>query len=419
DKRRYGQVYFELVEKQADMESIKARIKCVIWGEKLEFINSKIKLQDGLEVLLLGYLRLYEKRAEVQFEVIDVDPNYTIGAIHKLRQLTIKKLKDLGVYDNQKHLKLKDLLLKIGLITSKNSAAYHDFISELYSSGYCFQIYLYDAFMEGAQCVEDVIRGLNKLYSYNLDVVCIIRGGGSKIDFIPFDDFKLAFKIATYDLPVLTGLGHEIDISVSDLVAYFNFKTPTKVAQFLVERVKNFDLSIDELKNRLFSSTIDIIDDINSKLDNLSKEFLKTSNSQVKYKSKLLEFFISKIVSSSVNASTKKVSKLNQYLKYILSFLKHKLVELKNYQTSIKYYCNRFKNSIMRFTKNFHNKLEIYESRLVGFDTSKYLNKGFSIVYKNGGIVKSVKALKIDDEIEIQMKDGSVDATIKNVRNRI
>jgi len=193
------------------------------------------ELSSGLEVKLKAKVDLFVKEGRYQLIVQEFDPGYTFGAIAKRRAQTIETLQSSGLMNRNKDLPLPLLPLNTGLLTSGGSAAYNDFMSILNKSGFSFSITLFDAHMQGENTVPEVIEGIRTLQRHPaVDMIVLIRGGGAKTDLFPFDDLNLCRAIALSTKPVITGIGHEIDTSVADMVAHTARVTPTDAARFIV-----------------------------------------------------------------------------------------------------------------------------------------------------------------------------------------
>ena len=241
-----GHMYFDLVEKPAGTSGAYiAKVNCAFFrGAFIKWQHSvtalglgRFELHSGLEIKLKARVDLFAKEGRYQLIVSMIDPSYTFGAIAKKRAETIEHLKAAGLMEKNKELSLPALPLNIGLITSKDSAAYHDFMSIITQSNYSFTITLFDAHMQGENTVPEVINGIKALQKHpRVDTVVIIRGGGAKTDLFSFDDPAVCTAIAQCNKPVITGIGHEIDISVSDMVAHTYCVTPTDVARFFVSQ---------------------------------------------------------------------------------------------------------------------------------------------------------------------------------------
>jgi exodeoxyribonuclease VII large subunit len=255
-------VFFELCEKDPATRDIVARIGLVIFAQsrfKIDAILKKaenaFELKDDIEVKFLCKVDFYPGHGQVRLIVESIDPVHTLGKIAQDRQRLIALLKQKGVLDRNKQLPLADVILNIGLITSYDSAAYHDFISELKRSGYAFRIFLVNSIMQGKNTEGSVLRALSLLGKIDdLDLIVITRGGGSIAELSAFDSEKIATAIAQSNLPVLSGIGHEINTTVVDLAAHTFAKTPTAIAQFLVERLKVFMEGIHERQGRVMEA---------------------------------------------------------------------------------------------------------------------------------------------------------------------
>ncbi|MDI6640695.1 MAG: exodeoxyribonuclease VII large subunit [Elusimicrobiota bacterium] len=265
--RSSRQIYFELVEQDTITKERKATISAVIWGDDRDIIEEKLKqsatgfvLRDGLQVKVQCYVDFYTPQGKVQLRVVDIDLEYTIGKIALERKQLLEKLIKLNLLDKNKKIPIPIVPINIGLITSFGSAAYNDFIDELKKSGYGFSVYLYDGKMQGSELERDVCKAISKLNELkNIDVIAIVRGGGSASDLMGFDKELVAIAIANSTKPVLTGIGHQIDRTVSDEVANMSFKTPTATAQFLVEKIENFQKKTENIFNRIIEKQKDII----------------------------------------------------------------------------------------------------------------------------------------------------------------
>ena len=243
-------VYFDLVEKPHESsENYVAKVSCAFfrgafarWRERMDSEGfDSFTLKDGMEIKLRASVDLYVKEGRYQLVVSEIDPNYTLGAIERKRLRTIEKLRSMGLLVRNKALEIARPPVNIGLITSRGSAAYNDFISILKNSGYAFRVKVFDAHMQGRPTVEEVVDGIRVLSSmHDIDIIAIVRGGGARTDLFYFDDISLCTAIGECRVPVVTGIGHEIDVSVADMVACRHFVTPTDVARFLVGEVDGF-----------------------------------------------------------------------------------------------------------------------------------------------------------------------------------
>jgi exodeoxyribonuclease VII large subunit len=250
-----GHVYFELVEK-GERDEIVGKLDAVIWkGDFLKvqrmLAASEQKLVDGVQIRCRGSLDFYAPSGRLQLCVREVDPAFTLGLLERRRRETLAALTAAGLLETNRALPLAELPLAIALITSHGSAAYHDFLSGLIESGYGFRVIFFHAAMQGKEAEREVVSALRALQGLSIDAAVLIRGGGSRTDLAAFDSRAIAEAIARAPFPVLTGLGHEIDRAIADLTAHSAFKTPTKVAEFLIERMVRADQALADLRRAL------------------------------------------------------------------------------------------------------------------------------------------------------------------------
>lgn len=256
-----GHVYFDLVEKATSgQDQYIAKVGCAFfqgsyrtWQRSLAALGiSGFELASGIEVKLRARVDLFTREGRYQLIVSEVDPSYTYGAIARRRTQTIETLKASGLMELNKGLALPAIPLNIGLITSLGSAAYRDFTSIVGGSGFSFRINLYDAHMQGDRTIQEVIRGIRALERIpGLDAIVITRGGGAKTDLLVFDDIGICTAIAACPKPVITGIGHETDLTVADLVAHRSLVTPTDTARFLVARAEAVWSLLEEAHDRV------------------------------------------------------------------------------------------------------------------------------------------------------------------------
>src|SRR5262245_34456343 len=256
-----GHVYFELVEK-GERDEIVGKLDAVIWKTDFAKIQrllaaSEQRLTDGVQVRCRASLDFYPPSGRLQLCVREVDPAFTLGLLERRRRETLAALTAAGLLERNRSLALADLPLSIALITSHGRAAYHDFLSGLAESGYGFRVLFLHAAMQGREAEREVVSALRALAGLAVDCAVLIRGGGARTDLAAFDSRAIAEAIARAPFPVLTGLGHEIDQAIADLAAHTSFKTPTKVAEFLVERVARAEQELEDLRRGLLREALE------------------------------------------------------------------------------------------------------------------------------------------------------------------
>ncbi|OGC12043.1 exodeoxyribonuclease VII large subunit [candidate division WOR-1 bacterium RIFOXYA12_FULL_52_29] len=272
---------FIVCEKEEGSNKVVAQAQAMCWGTDLSTINGKLRtidrglgLKDGIIVQLKCVADLWPQAGRFQLIVKDIEPSVTLGELHLLRLRLYQELAALGVQDKNKQIPIPLCPLRVALITAKGCAGYNDFIHELWGSRYPFKVDLYNSAVQGEGVEKEVVGALKVVArrAADYDAVVIVRGGGAVTDLKWFDNKAIGLAIAGSPLPILTGIGHEINLSLADMVANANFKTPTAAAAFLVEKVREYELAVDELVEGINQSANLILRDSRERLRSLIRE---------------------------------------------------------------------------------------------------------------------------------------------------
>jgi len=254
---RRGHLYFELVEKGAGDE-VCGKLDAVLWRTDHQRVRRALaasgqRLAEGMEVRCRGGIDFYGAGGRLQLAVREVDPVFTLGLLERRRRETLAALAAAGLLDANRALPFPDLPLRLALVTSHGSAAYHDFLATLSESGYAFRVTLVHAAVQGRTAERELVSALALACRtpHGVDCAVVVRGGGARSDLAVFDSRAVAEAIARSPVPVVTGLGHEIDDAIADRVAHTSAKTPTKAAELLVERVARAEQVADALRRDL------------------------------------------------------------------------------------------------------------------------------------------------------------------------
>ena len=370
-----GNWYLDLVE-QNEHGEIVAQSQAAIWARSYLFIKSKLGalinsiLEPGTQVRIKISVDFTE-RYGLKLLIEDIDASFTIGQLELSRQMVIEKLKSEGILDKNKQRRLPVVIQRMAVLSSPDAAGYKDFTEHLRSNayGFAFKIDLYQVSLQGQNTEPDVTRVLKQLASenHNYDCIIIIRGGGSKIDLAAFDNYNIAWHITQSKLPVITGIGHEIDISVADIVANQSLKTPTAVADFIVERNLHFEMDM-----------ISMLQEIHQSRDNKIKEkYLQLEN---------ISSYVGMAPQIKMNDTKYKLENIGQQ---ILIAFETKLSTAKADLVSI-------------------------EQQLSLAHPKNLLKRGFTIIKKNHRIVERSELLKEGDKIDIMFYDNHLPALISN-----
>ena len=255
-----GHVYIELIEKAKNSDKITARIKATIWSFTYRMLRPYFEgttgyaLSTGIKIMVLASVE-YHPQYSISLNITDIDPSYTLGDLAQKKDEILQRLVQEGVIDMNKELEIPIVPQRIAVISSESAAGYEDFLNSLENNIYNFHfnITLFPALMQGDKAVESIINMLENIYENEekYDLVVIIRGGGAKIDLECFNDYELAYHITQFPLPVLTGIGHERDETITDIAAHTKLKTPTAVAEFLIDSLLVFLSELNEFRDRI------------------------------------------------------------------------------------------------------------------------------------------------------------------------
>ena len=247
-----GHCYLELVEKGGDNGVPTAQARAVVWRSNYPRIAGYFEAETGQRLaagikILAKALVTYHELYGFSLQITDIDPSYTLGDMERQRQQTIAQLQQEGVWDMNREAPMPAVVQRVAIVSSANAAGYQDFCKELARSPYRFELTLFDAFMQGEAAEESIIEALCNVAARpeKFDAVVLIRGGGSRSDLNCFNAYRLCAHVAQFPLPVVTGIGHDKDTSVADMVAHTALKTPTAVAGWLVERMAETDGWLD------------------------------------------------------------------------------------------------------------------------------------------------------------------------------
>ena len=253
-----GHCYMELVEKDEQSHTPIARASAKCWATSWNLIrphferNTGQSLRAGMKVLLKVYAQFHETFG-FSWIVTDIDPTFTIGDMARKRQEIIRQLKEEGIFDLQRELQLPLFTKRIAVISAETAAGYGDFCRQLEENeyGFRFEVTLFPAIMQGEQVEQSIINALERIYNEVFDCVVIIRGGGATSDLSGFDTLALAENVAQFPIPIITGIGHDRDESILDMVSHRRVKTPTAAAALLIENLKRVADRIEDARQRI------------------------------------------------------------------------------------------------------------------------------------------------------------------------
>ncbi|MBO5001065.1 MAG: exodeoxyribonuclease VII large subunit [Bacteroidaceae bacterium] len=372
-----GHCYLEFIQKEANGNNLIAKARGTIWSNVYKLLKPYFEQEtgqaftSGIKVLVQVSVEFHELYG-YSLTVLDIDPTYTVGDMERKRREILRQLEEEGVIDLNKELEFPMFPQRIAVISSATAAGYGDFCNQLVNNlrGYAFHTELFPAIMQGERVEESIIAALDTIYHRinEFDIVVIIRGGGATSDLSGFDTYLLAASCAQFPLPIITGIGHERDDTVIDLVAHRRVKTPTAAAEYLIA----------------------CMDKVADKLDDLTFRLQESVRHRLLWEHRRMESLKQRIPSV--------VYKRISDAKYGL------LSSQRNLQMASRQFISMKKH-----------RLELLQQRLNDALPEKQLARGYSITLKNGKVVKDASVLKEGDMLVTMLHQGKIETEIRNI----
>lgn len=400
-RERGGHCYMELVQKNADGATTVARASAKCWRSAWSLVRPHFErvtgepLHAGMKVLMQVHAQFHENYG-FSWIVTDIDPTFTLGDMARKRLETIRRLKAAGVFELNKELTLPLFAQRVAVVSSETAAGYGDFCNQLAANpyGFGFSVRLFPAIMQGERTERSVISALNAINAEadSFDCVVIIRGGGATSDLSAFDSLALAENVANFPLPVITGIGHERDESVVDMVANMRAKTPTAAATLLVDNLKRTSDRIAAAQDRMLTA-------VSRRMD-----YERMRLARVAERIPVLFSLVSVRQSARIEALS---ARLRAAVRLGLDSASRRIDSLSAAMAPA---------AMRRLTAESH-RLELLSQRVAAADPDRLLKRGYSITLHNGRAVRSAGELKAGDEIVTRLGRGTVSSTVDSRRN--
>lgn len=372
---RTGHCYVDFVQKAPKGNAIIARARGTIWANVYALLAPYFEQQTGqrfaagIKVLVKVEVNYHEAYG-FSLNVIDIDPTYTLGDLARRRQEILRQLEEEGVLTLNKELEMPVLPQRVAVVSAATAAGYGDFCNQLFNNpkGFVFYPKLFPAVMQGEQTEKTIISALNVIAEEQekWDVVVIIRGGGATSDLASFDTYLLAANVAQFPLPIITGIGHERDDTVLDMISHTRVKTPTAAAEFLIDRIDESACKLEELAQRM-------------------AYLIEFRRVQEERKIDALWNSVEQIAQRRITQGEHTIQLLQQRLRMALP---------------------------MRLERENH-KLDLVSQRIQDNSPERLLKRGYSLTLKDGKVVKDASQLKSGDVIETRLGTGNVESTVK------
>ncbi len=367
-----GHCYLDLVEKGEGETTPRAHVRATIWRSAYASLSARFKASTGGEIMrgmkvLVSAKVSYHPTFGLTLQISAIDPSYTLGDLERIKRETIARLQNEGVWELNRKRTMPYVPQRIAVISSANAAGYEDFISQLNSSCYRFDLTLFSSPMQGEGVESGVITALDQIaaQAHNFDAVVIIRGGGSTTDLRWFDNYAICAAVARFPLPVLSGIGHERDESIVDMVAHTPLKTPTAVAVWLTERLEKID----------------------GWLENAALKITKEAQQSIHKSELLLKQWSVELHVESSKLTEREAIKLTTQGEQ-LDHLIHTMLQRER------------------------ERLDSLTAMVDSHSPKHILTKGFSIARINGKAVSTIDDVTIGQRLEVTVSDGTVAAEV-------
>jgi exodeoxyribonuclease VII large subunit len=367
-----GHVYVDLVDAGTASDTkrpvLNAHCWATPWGPlKRRLASEGVVLQAGMVVSFYGYVDLYAPQGKIGFSITDVDVEGLLGDVARRRQELIARLASEGLLEKNKRTVLADVPLRVGLVASPGTEGYSDFTGQLVNSPFSFAITLIKTLVQGEGAPAQIAAAVAALDAHSVDLICVVRGGGSKGDLACFDDERVARAIASSSTPVFTGIGHTGDESVADLVAHTRAITPTKLGEEVVGFVSRwYAANVQEPSRRLLEYSNDVVNEATAYLGERRRTVVFAVRDRLRAEERHLGSTRDRLVVQSrhVLASASQILQSNRQL-------------------------------------------------LIAYDPARRLAQGWSVVTNEAGaVVKSLEDVVTGDDVRVRVRDGSFVATV-------
>jgi exodeoxyribonuclease VII large subunit len=438
-----GHCYLTLIEKGESEDRIIAQARATIWSYTFRMLRPYFEtttgqqLTDGIKVLLQVSVEFHELYG-FSLNVRNIDPTYTLGDQARKRLEIIRRLTVEGVLTMNKELELPLVPQKIAVISSPSAAGYGDFMEQLTNNPKRFHLYtqLFPAVMQGNQAEQSIMDALDRIYPYEdfFDLVVIIRGGGSQVDLSCFDNYNVAYHVTQFPLPILTGIGHEKDDSIVDLVAHTRLKTPTAVAEFILDGMNAFEERINLLEQDAMELVESRFENEKERLGQLTREMSMLVRNMLGNRKNVLMQLSWKFRQETMLSLQKRENNLERKLQKV-GFLVHHYLYMRHQKIAGAQYLldvaiprsmtvrkQRLDENLEKIRQLYQRQLEKEKHRIAIAaqkgelsDPDNILKKGYSITTYRGKLVKDLSVLKNEETVATKLYIGSILSRITEI----
>lgn len=408
---RTGHCYPELVEKEG--QRVKAQMRAVIWADQYARINQRFlqitgePMKDGITILCLATIQ-YSPQYGLALHIQDIEPTFTLGEMARIRQETIARLKKEGIFDANKRTRMPLLPKRVAVISIETSKGYSDFTITLNgnAAGYRFETTLFPSLLQGEKAIGTMLEQLDRIEQRkdDFDCVAIIRGGGGDVGLGCYDNYELARRVATFPLPVLSGIGHSTNETITESVSYANKITPTEVAYFLIGKFTDFENKVIEYQNFITNQTLAILQEAKERtaqyegrLQIVGSRMLSRETNRLHELQNLLQLSGRKLLDMHRQLLSDASITVRDFARDTVGSGQSQLVLL---QSKMRLYAKQH-------LENRRTELAHYSEKLELLAPTNILRRGFSITRHNGKAVTNATELRPGDTVETTFMEGT------------
>ena len=391
-----GHCYMELVEKDELSNTLVAKASAKCWASRWSMLRPMFeritgqRLHAGMKVMLSVHAQFHAAYG-FSWIVSDINPEYTMGDLARRRQQIVAQLKAEGVFDLQRELTMPMFAQRIAVVSSDGAAGYGDFCRQLAdnSAHYIYKVELFDATMQGEAVEQSVIAALNRIYSRHdsFDVVVIIRGGGATSDLSGFDTLALAENVANFPIPVITGIGHDRDESILDMVAHTRVKTPTAAAQLLIDNLARTASMIDAARQSIVDST----------------------QRRMQHERVRVESLSARIPMMFSLVKTKEEARVDMLSRRIEAATQRRIATAQMQVDSVQ---TKLQSAVNRLIVDARHRLQLIEQRIEAVNPERLLQRGYSITTYNGHAVRNAAELPDGAVVKTRVEKGKFTSVV-------
>ncbi|HET7003771.1 MAG TPA: exodeoxyribonuclease VII large subunit [Puia sp.] len=394
--KQSGHCFPELVEKQEGR--VLAQMRAIIWKDDFVLINREFQrvlqepLKDGIKILFLATIS-FDPTHGLALRILDIDPSFTLGDLEREKQDTIKRLKNENLYDKNRELRLALLPQRMAVISVESSKGYADFIKIIESNarGYRFFHMLFPSLLQGEKAIATMMDQLNRIRRVrdHFDLVVIVRGGGDDIGLSFLNDYRLARAISEFPLPVLTGIGHSTNETVCEMISYSNAITPTKLAEWLLQKFHDFREPVEAAKKTIIDKSIRLL-----------------SEQQTRFRSEVKMF-------RSVTSYMLQRQRNNMKLQ-TRSLIQQSDFRFRNEKADLIQFQNRIPGASNILLKSRNQELEHIGKQIKNMSPENVLKRGYSITLLRGRAIKSFEEVQPGDILNTTVFAGNISSIVQS-----